>query len=417
MSSSRWAVPLSDVVGDDELVAAAVDAVRSGWWSTGPRVAELEQEFAAFAGSKHAIAVANGTAALHLAFLAAGIGPGDEVITPSLTFVAAANAIRHTGATPVFCDVRGASDLNLEPADVEAAVSEKTKAICVLHYGGFACDIVEVQDIARRHDLIVIEDAAHAVGGHAHGAMCGTFGLFGCFSFFSNKNMPIGEGGMVITSDDDMAARVRLLRSHGMTTLTWDRHRGHASGYDVVDVGFNYRLDEIRAAMALVQLGRLPEATSRRSLLADTYRELLHGVEGIVMPFASHDGRNGSAHHLAVALLPDDVDRNAVRATLASERIQTSVHYPPIHTFTAYRGARHRPLPQTEAVAIRLITLPLYPGLSVDEVEFVAASLVRAVRGGSGVGSTVESSDDDEMSSSSRASDGAGHLTRSERRA
>jgi dTDP-4-amino-4,6-dideoxygalactose transaminase len=418
MSNPPWVVPLSDVVGDDELVDAAVAAVRSGWWSTGPRVAALESEFAAFSGARHAIAVANGTAALHLSFLAAGVGQGDEVIVPSLTFVAAANAIRHAGATPVFCDIRGASDLNLDPADVEAAISERTKAICVLHYGGFACDISAIQDIARRHDVILIEDAAHAVAGYAHGAMCGTFGLFGCFSFFSNKNLPIGEGGMVITSDDEMAARIRLLRSHGMTTLTWDRHRGHASDYDVVEVGFNYRLDEIRAAMALVQLGRLPDATRRRSLLAEKYREALHGTDGIVMPFAARDDRADSAHHLAVALLPDGVDRSDVRAALASERIQTSVHYPPIHTFTAYRELPHRSLPQTEAVASRLLTLPLYPGLTSDQVDLVAASVVRALRGAAGFTfrSEVESSDEDDMSSATPASHASGQLTKSENR-
>ena len=380
MSAPRWIVPLSDVVGDDELVAAAAEAVRSGWWSTGPRVAELEAQFADAVGCRHAIAVANGTAALQLAFVALGIGHGDEVVTPSLTFVAAANAIRQTGAEPVFCDIVGDGELNLDPADLEAAITPRTKAICALHYGGFACGIDEVLSLAERHGLAVVEDAAHAVGSRHDGRACGTFGAIGCFSFFSNKNVPIGEGGMVVTDDDDLAARLRLLRSHGMTTLTWDRHRGHASTYDVVEVGFNYRLDEIRAALASVQLGRLPRANARRAELADRYVTLLHDMDGVEIAFADRDDRAASAHHLAVALLPPDIDRDDVRTSLTRAGIQTSVHYPPIHGFTAYADATPRPLPRTDEVAPRLLTLPLYPGLTDDGVDLVASSLLDGVR-------------------------------------
>ena len=380
MSGPRWIVPLSDVVGDDELVQAAADAVRSGWWSTGPRVADLETQFADALGCGHAIAVANGTAALQLAFVALGIGRGDEVITPSLTFVAAANAVRQTGAEPVFCDIVGEGELNLDPADVEAAITPRTKAICTLHYGGFACAIDEVLALAERHGLVVVEDAAHAVGSRHHGRACGTLGAIGCFSFFSNKNLPIGEGGMVVTDDDALAARLRLLRSHGMTTLTWDRHRGHASTYDVVEVGFNYRLDEIRAALATVQLGRLPKANARRAVLADRYVTLLHEMDGIRIAFADRADRGDSAHHLAVALLPPDVDREDVRAMLTEGGIQTSVHYPPIHGFTAYASAPTRPLPRTDEVASRLLTLPLYPGMSEDSVDLVASRLIEGVR-------------------------------------
>jgi dTDP-4-amino-4,6-dideoxygalactose transaminase len=380
VSAPRWIVPLSDVVGDDELVQAAADAVRSGWWSTGPRVAQLEAEFADTLGSRHAIAVANGTAALQLAFVALGVGQGDEVVTPSLTFVAAANAVRQTGADAVFCDIAGGTDLNLDPADVEAAITPRTKAICVLHYGGFACAIDDVLEIAERHDLTVVEDAAHAVGSRHAGRACGTFGAIGCFSFFSNKNLPIGEGGMVVTDDDALAARLRLLRSHGMTTLTWDRHRGHASTYDVVEVGFNYRLDEIRAALASVQLRRLADANARRAALADRYVELLHEVDGVEIAFADQADRADSAHHLAVALLPSDVDREELRQGLTEAGIQTSVHYPPIHGFTAYAGVPVRPLPRTDDVAPRLLTLPLYPALADESVELVASRLLDGVR-------------------------------------
>ena len=280
-----WNVPLADVRVDDELRSAVNDVVESGWWSMGPQVEEFERAFGEFVGVEFALAVANGTAALHLALLAAGVGPGDEVVLPSLNFVAAANSIAHTGATPVFCDIVGADDLNLDPADLEAAVGPRTKAVVVLHYGGFPCDMQAVREVADRHDLIVVEDAAHAPGATWRGERCGALGLVGCFSFFSNKNMPVGEGGMVVTDDAGVAEQLRLLRSHGMTTLTWARHRGHASSYDVLLHGFNYRLDELRAAIGLVQLRRLPAENAGRAEIAARYREALHGTSGVTIPF------------------------------------------------------------------------------------------------------------------------------------
>jgi dTDP-4-amino-4,6-dideoxygalactose transaminase len=380
MTEGRWQVPLSDVATDDELVRAAADTVKSGWWSMGPRVAEFEEEFAALCGSSHALAVANGTAALHLALLAVGCGPGDEVLVPSLNFVAAANTIVHTGATPVFVDIGSDDDLNMDPVDVEAAITPATKAIVVLHYGGYSADMDALTRVAREHELVVVEDAAHAPGGSYDGKMCGTFGAVGCFSFFSNKNLPVGEGGMIVTDDDDLRERLRLLRSHGMTTLTWDRHRGHAHSYDVVTHGFNYRLDEIRAALGLVQLARLPEENRRRAELSGRYRDTLHGTAGITIPFRDPEARKRSSHHLAVALLPAGTDRVAVRTALQEKRIQTSVHYPPIHRFSAYEelGGR-RSLPRTDAVAERVVTLPLYAGLTDEQVDTVVRELVAAV--------------------------------------
>lgn len=379
--SAPWAVPLSDVVVDEELRRAASDAVESGWWSMGPRVAAFEEAFAELVGTEYAFAVANGTAALHLALLAAGVGPGDEVVLPSLNFVAAANTIAHVGATPVFCDITGPEDLNLDPTDLEAAVGSRTRAIVALHYGGFPCDMDAVDAIAERHGLLVIEDAAHAPGAQLRGRMCGAMSLAGCFSFFSNKNLPIGEGGMVVTNDAEVAERLRLLRSHGMTTLTWDRHRGHAHSYDVVAQGFNYRLDELRAAMGLVQLRRLKEGNDCRRRLQARYRDALHGTLGITMPFGSEEAQASSSHHLAVALVPPGCrPRDDIRAQLAERRIQTSMHYPPIHHFSQYEGAgRPRELPRTDDVAARLVTLPLFPHLTDEQLDLVVEGLLEAV--------------------------------------
>ena len=372
-------MPLADVKVDDELRRAVEEVVDSGWWSMGPRVEEFEREYAAFVGVQHALAVANGTAALHLALLAVGVGPGDEVVLPSLNFVAAANSIAHTGATPVFCDVMGPDDLNLDPADLEAAVGPKTKAVVVLHYGGFPCDMQAVRELADRNDLIVIEDAAHAPGATWRGERCGALGRVGCFSFFSNKNMPMGEGGMVVTDDDGLAEQLRLLRSHGMTTLTWARHRGHASSYDVLLAGFNYRLDELRAAIGLVQLRRLPEENAGRARIAARYRNALHGTSGVTMPFGELEEGTTSAHHLSVALMPDG-RRDQVREALSENRIQTSVHYPPIHRFSHYSGSgAGRALPRTEAVAERVVTLPLFAHMRDDQVELVIENVLAAL--------------------------------------
>src|SRR5215210_5383809 len=376
-SDQPWKVPLADVTLRAELSDAAAAVVASGWWSMGPKVAEFEGAFGEALAARHALAVANGTAALHLALLALDCGPGDEVILPSLTFVAAANMIRRVGATPVFCDIVGEGDLNLDPEDVDRAVSPATKAVLVLHYGGFACDMASVLEIARTNGLRIIEDSAHAPGSRWNGRSCGTIGDIGCFSFFSNKNLAIGEGGMVTTDDDELAERLRLLRSHGMTTLTWDRHRGHASTYDVVLPGLNYRLDEIRAAMGLVQLRFLSEENTARARLARLYGEALDGVNGYAMAFSDRLGDPSSAHHLAVALVPDAASRDRIRAELVERRIQTSVHYPPIHGFSAYRDLEpSRSLPQTDDAAARLLTLPLFARMTDEQLGLVVDALL-----------------------------------------
>jgi dTDP-4-amino-4,6-dideoxygalactose transaminase len=380
-TATEWRVPLSDLLVDAELIETAQETLASGWWSMGPRVGELEDQFAVFTGAKHALAVSNGTAALHLALLALGCGVGDEVVLPSLNFVAAANTVTRVGATPVFCDVLGPRDLNLDPDDLAAAIGPRTKAVVLLHYAGYACDLPAVLAVAEQRGVSVIEDAAHAPGSSLGGRALGTFGVVGCFSFFSNKNLPVGEGGMVVTQDDEVAARLRSLRSHGMTTLTWQRHRGHASSYDVVDAGLNYRLDEVRAALALIQLRRLEDANAARRRLSARYRELLDPVDGVSVAFDAADHEH-SSHHLAVAVLAPEVDRDDARMALQSARVQTSVHYPPIHRFSYYAElGRRRPLPVTDDVSGRIVTLPLFPHMTEEQVELVTESLADHLAG------------------------------------
>ncbi len=376
-----WKIPLADLDIDQEEEAALLAVLRRRWLTMGGETEAFETEFAAFTAAEHAVAVTNCTAALHLACLVLDLGPGDEVILPALTFVATANAVRYTGATVVFADVTNEHDFNISPQEIEAKISPRTKAIIVVHYAGYACDMPRILALAEKHDLAVIEDVAHAPGAALNGRRLGTWGNVGCFSFFSNKNMTTGEGGMLTTNDAQIAARLRLLRSHGMTTLTWDRHKGHAWSYDVVAPGYNYRLDEIRAAMGRVQLRKLPANNARRQELNDCYEELLSQmVPEIIVPFSQHPGQ--SAYHIRPILLPPNTDREAFMATLKQRGIQTSIHYPPIHHFTEYQqAAANYHLPITDEIAAREVTLPLFPQMDITAVTEVVTAVRFALLG------------------------------------
>jgi dTDP-4-amino-4,6-dideoxygalactose transaminase len=310
--------------------------------------------------------------------VAAGLGPGDEAILPSLTFVATANAVRYTGATPVFADIAGEDDLNVSYHAIEKLINAHTRAILVVHYGGYACDMPSIMELARERGLTVIEDAAHAVGSELDGIHLGVWGDIGVYSFFSNKNMTTGEGGMVVTNNEQYAQKLRLLRSHGMTSLTWDRHKGHAWSYDVVDLGYNYRIDEIRAALGKVQLGKLPANNERRRRLTQVYREALQELAPQVsVPFVRHAGI--SAAHLMPVLLPAGTNRAGFMEGMKSQGIQTSIHYPPIHTFTAYHDGAKYSLPNTEDIAAREVTLPLFPAMLDEDVIFVVKVINQAL--------------------------------------
>ncbi|MFZ5858221.1 MAG: DegT/DnrJ/EryC1/StrS family aminotransferase [Chloroflexota bacterium] len=374
----QWKIPLSDLdFGSEE--QAAVDAVlKSKWLTMGAVTEEFEQAFAAYVGAKHAIAVTNATAGLHLACVAAGLGAGDEAILPSLTFVATANAVRYTGATPVFADIVGVDDFNVSYHAIEKSITDRTRAILVVHYGGYPCDMPSIMGLARERGLKVIEDAAHAVGSELGGIHLGVWGDIGVYSFFSNKNMTTGEGGMVVTNDDGHAQKLRLLRSHGMTSLTWDRHKGHAWSYDVVDLGYNYRIDEIRAALGKVQLVKLPANNEKRRHLTDVYRDAMQELTPrVTIPFAHHAGT--SAAHLLPALLPSGTDRSAFMEGMKAQGVQTSIHYPPIHTFTAYHGMAQTSLSNTDEVAAREVTLPLYPAMKEEDVFFVVKAIAQTL--------------------------------------
>ena len=368
-----WIVPLADLEYNEEEDRAVLDVLHSRWLTMGAVTQAFETEFAAAAGAKHALTVSNATEALHLACLALGIGPGDEVITPSLSFVATSNAVLYCGANVRLADIHGPEDFTIDPGEIGRLVTPRTKAVIVMHYAGYPCDMQAILAEARKHNLRVIEDVAHAPGGKLDGQGLGTFGDVGCFSFFSNKNLSTGEGGMLLTGDDDLAARLKLMRSHGMTTLTYDRHRGHAYSYDVVELGYNYRIDEIRSALGRVQLAKLPGNNALRKRWTELYQKLLTG-SGVSLPFLSPRGE--PSYHIFPMLLPEGVDRKGFIDRMREKQIQTSIHYPPTHLFTYYQQRYGTiSLPRTEAVAAREVTLPLYPSMGQEKVEYVAAAV------------------------------------------
>ncbi len=365
----NWRVTLADLAYTSEEEQAVLEVVKNRWLTMGKETETFEREFVDCVGSKYAVAVSNGTVALHLACLSLGIGPGDEVVVPALSFVASSNSVLHTGAKVRFVDIQSLNELNISPAKIEAAITPETKAIMVMHYGGYPCRMDAILEIAERHNLAVIEDAAHAHGAALHGKNLGCWGDVGCFSFFSNKNLATGEGGMLVTDREDIAEKVRLLRSHGMTSLTWDRHKGRSYNYDVIDLGFNYRIDEIRSALGRVQLKKLGNHNRRRKEITEEYWEHLRHL-GLGLPFENYAGE--SSHHIFPILLPDDVDRMGFIKKMHTEGIQTSIHYTPIHHFQYYRERYPEVnLPLTEEAASREVTLPLYPSMRDEDVRLV----------------------------------------------
>jgi dTDP-4-amino-4,6-dideoxygalactose transaminase len=365
---------------EPEDIAAVEEVLRSGWLTMGPRTAALEEEFAARLGVRHAVAVSSCTAALHIAYLCAGIGPGDEVIVPSYTFAATAAAVVYCGGTPVFADIIGLEDPSIDPAQVEALITPRTKAVCAVHFAGYAAPVDQLRTLCDEHRLALIEDAAHTPSATLHGRKLGTFGLAGCFSFFSNKVLSVGEGGLLATDDDEVAARARLLRSQGMTSGTWDRHSGRTDTYDVVELGFNHRIDEPRAALLRSRLQRLEDDIARRRELTHRYRAAFAGHDELLIPF--RDEQVDEATCYVMPIYVRDPERQVPLRRHLRERhgIQTSLFYPAIHEFTAYRDRWPGvSLPNTERAARSELTIPLYSHLSEADQDRVVEAVLEGL--------------------------------------
>lgn len=373
-----YQIPLFNLNFDEKEANAAAETIKSGWISTGPKCAELEQMFVNMFNVNYAVSMSNCTDALHLCCLVCGIGVGDEVLCPSLTFAASANCIRYVGATPVFCDIVGPEHINIDPEDIKRKITSKTKAIVVVHMAGFPAKMDEIMSIARDCNLKVIEDACHGPLSEYKGKKLGTIGDCASFSFFSNKNISTGEGGMFISNNKEMADKARLLRSHGMTTMSYQRSTGHATAYDIIELGYNFRLDDIRASIAIEQLKKLPADLEKRIHVRKRYLDGLSNIEGIVVPFA--DSTEFSSNYImpVVILNSTSVKRDRIREFMHAAGVQTSVHYPSLHLFSIYKDLGYR-LPKTEYVSDNELTLPMYAALTDEQIDFIVATLYQVL--------------------------------------
>ncbi len=370
----NYKIPLFDLNFDAEEEQAVTDTLRSKWISTGPKTIEFENKFSSLLNVKYSIALSNCTVALHLAMILCDLKEDDEVICPSLTFVATVNAIRYVNAIPVFADIKSFEDLTLNPLEIEKKITSKTKAIVVMHYGGFSCDMESIMNLAKKHNLKIIEDACHGPLSEYKGNKLGTIGDIGCFSFFSNKNISTGEGGMLITNNSVIFERAKLLRSHGMTSLSFERAKGHSTSYDVVDLGYNYRMDDIRASIGIVQLDKLENDIKKRAVVRKMYIEELNNITDIIIPFKDH--KEFSSNYIFPIVLKNSnfEKRDALRNKLAEAGIQTSIHYPAIHRFSIYKEF-YAELPNTNYVTDNLITLPMYGNLNKSDVISISQTI------------------------------------------
>jgi len=364
---------------DEDEIAAVVETLRSGWITTGPRAHAFEEQFALYTGATYAVALSHATAALHLALLAAGVGPGDEVILPTYTFSSCAHVIVHLGATPVLVDST-ADDLNLDPEAVERALTPRTRALMAVHFAGQPCRMDALLEIAARGRLFLLEDAAHAVGARYRGRPVGSIGDATAFSFYATKNLTTGEGGMLTTNRPDVEESARLQMLHGMSRDAWKRYgRGGAWYYEVVTPGYKYNLSDIQAALGLAQLAHLDERNARRARLATRLSDALAGCEAVELPRVRPEVSH--AWHLYYILLRPGtltIDRAQFIEELAARGIGTSVHFIPIHLHPYYRerlDVRPENVPVAQDAYERLISLPLYPRMTEGDVDRVAEAV------------------------------------------
>ena len=366
-----FAAPL---LGEEE-IQGVVECLRSGWLTTGMKVKEFESRFAEYVGVKHAIAVNSCTSALHLALEAAGVGPGDEVITTPMTFTATAAVVEHLRARPVFVDVDPRT-LNMDPAAIEKAITPRTKAILPVHFAGQPCDLDDIGEIARRHGLVVVEDAAHAIPARYKGRMIGTLSPLTCFSFYATKNITTGEGGMVTTDDDRYAERIRLMALHGMNRDAWKRYmQGGAWSYEIVAPGFKYNLTDVAAAIGLPQLKRCDEFHRRRIDIVQSYQRGLSGVRGLSVPEVSDvDSHAWHLYVIQVEAAELTISRDVFIEELSARNIGVSVHFIPLHVQPYYRdtyGYSPNDFPRAFEAFQRIISLPLYARMSDADVQDV----------------------------------------------
>jgi perosamine synthetase len=361
-------------VGEDEVQAVSA-VVRSGWLTMGPKTIQFEEEFGAYIGARHAIAISSCTAGLHLALEAIGIKAGDEVIVPTNTFTATAEVVVYLGAVPILADIDPIT-LNVDPADIERRITARTRAVIPVHYGGQPCDMDEIQAVAQRHDLHVVEDAAHALPASYRGVRIGKLSPLTVFSFYATKTLTTGEGGMITTDDDEYAARMRLMRLHGIGRDAWKRYTKEGSWYyEVTEAGYKYNMTDVQSSMGLVQLHKLESMWEARRQIALRYNQGFAAVEQLDIPVEKSD-RKSAWHLYPLRLRPEKAatDRNELIQALKEKGVGSSVHFIPLHLHPYYQerfGYRRGDLPYAEAEYERCLSLPIFPGMRSDETEYV----------------------------------------------
>lgn len=368
-------------IGEDE-IAEVADTLRSGWLSTGPKVKRFEKDFADYTGASHAIGVSSCTAALHIALAAIGVGPGDEVIVPTMTFCATANVVVHLGALPILVDVDG--DGLVTPDAIAAAITPRTRAIIPVHYAGQACDLDEILALGDKHGIPVVEDAAHAIGCEYKGRRVGSFGLATAFSFYATKNMTTGEGGMITTNDAELAARMRQLALHGMSRDAWNRYGPSGNWYyEVTAPGFKCNMTDMQAALGIHQLRRLDGFVTRRQSIAALYREALAQFPSLLLP-VERPNRNHVYHLFPIQIdgSAGTCDRAELIQLLRDQNIGTSVHFIPLHRHPYYKNHHDgsaRTFPVADRLFDGLLSLPLYPGMSDQDLADVVVAIGQAL--------------------------------------
>ncbi len=376
-----WKVQLFKLNYDEKESQAVKSVVDSGWITMGETTKKFEEGFSELLGeSTKSTAVSNGTAALHMALLALDLKEDDEVIIPALTFVADINVVRMVGAKPVLADCESYENWNISAASIEKQITSKTKAVIIVHFAGYPCDMDEIVQLCADRNIKLIEDCAHAPGAKYKDRSCGTFGEYGCFSFFTNKNLSVGEGGMLTTQSEMLDQQAKYFRSHGMTALTLDRYKGRTITYNVVLSGLNYRIDEMRSSLGLVQLDKLADANASRKILVERYIKNLNGVKGFFIPFIDTINME-PVYHIFPILLDKNIDRVKLIEKMKNDGIQSSIHYPAFKDFTVFKDIGLNASPIAEDIAGRELTLPLYPTMSLENVDMVCESLVKVLGG------------------------------------